>query len=161
MYIFTLTDIYGAMPNHRPQGRTARPEASSRKGQFYDSEIEQVFDTSFGELTKRHFMSKLNQCDPKTRFSTVIIDLADSKFSRKSCVCGGQIQILRDGRAVCDNPHCSTVFNDGGNTEGMLKITDKYDSGKIVEVIPRAPPPKNHEKDSMRGMHRFFKACRA
>ena len=149
------------MPTHRPQGRKARADPSSRKGQFYDSEIEHVFDTSFGEITKRDFMSKLSKCDPKTRFSTVLINLTDSKFSRKSCVCGGKIQILGDGRAVCNNPHCSTVFNDGGNTEGMLKITDQYDSGKMDEFVVRdAWVPRKGEHGHSH-LNKFIKAYKA
>jgi hypothetical protein len=149
------------MPNHRPQGRKARAEPSSRMGQFYDSEIEPIFDTTFGKLTKRGFMSKLNKCDSKTKFSTVLIKLTDSKFSRKSCVCGGKIQILGDGRAVCNNPHCSTIFNDGGNTEGMLKITENYDSGKKEEFVVRVAWVPRKGEHGHSHLNKFIKACRA
>lgn len=149
------------MPIDRPHGRKARAEPSSRMGQFYDSNVEAVFDTTLGELTKRGFMSKLNKCDSKTRFSTVLINLADSKFSRKSCVCGGEIHIIRDGRAVCNNPHCSTVFNDGGNTEGMLKITEQYDSGKKEEYVIRSAWSPRKGEHGHSHLNKFIKACRA
>lgn len=130
-------------------------------GQFYDSEIEPIFDTSFGELTKRRFLSKLSKCDSKTQFTTVLIGLKGSKFSRKSCVCGGEILVQGDGRAVCTNPHCSTVFNDGGNTDGMLKITDYYDSGKKEErVVDGDWVPRKGEHGHSH-LNKFVKSCKA
>lgn len=150
------------MPNpYRLHGRKARAEPSSRKGQFYDSPIEPVYKTTIGELTAIDFKKKLHTLDSETKFSTVKEKPSCMRFSRKSCACGGQIRTHGDGRAVCSNPSCSTVFNDGGNIEGFLKVTNHYSDGRIAEIIPRAPPPKNHDNDSMRGMHRFLKACRA
>lgn len=110
------------------------------------------------------FRAKFNNSTPEDKFSMVKIKISNSRFSRRSCACGGAIQILPDGRAVCKL--CSTVFNDGGNTKdengnSLLKTTFHYPDGTIKEIIPRAPPPKNHIKDSMRGMHKFLKACRA
>jgi hypothetical protein len=146
----------------RLHGRKARAEPSSRKGQYYDSPIEPVFSTSLGNLTECDYRAKLDRMDPVKRFSMVRNnDLVDSKFSRKSCVCGGKIKIQSDGKAICNNPHCSTVFNDGGNTEGMIQVTDHYDSGKTEVTIHVDPPPRNPDKDFMRGMHKFQKACRA
>jgi len=123
------------MSVHRPQGRKARAEPSSRKGQFYDSPIEPVYKTTLGELTVLDFRKKLNTLDSETKFSTVKEKPSCMRFSRKSCACGGKIQIHGDGRAVCTNPNCSTVFNDGGNIEGMLKVTNHYSDGRAIVVV--------------------------
>ncbi len=113
----------------------ARPEASSRKGQYYDSPIEKVYKTTLGELTILDFRQKLNNLDSETKFSTVKEKPSCMRFSRKSCTCGWEIQTRRDGRAVCNNPNCSTVFNDGGNIEGMLKVTNHFSDGRTIEVV--------------------------
>ena len=105
------------------------------------------------------FRSKFNNSSPESRFSMVKLKLYGSRFSRKSCICGGKIEIKGDGRACCNL--CNVVFNDGGNTDGLVKVTHFNSDGTKEEIIPRAPPPKNHSKDSMRGMHKFLKACRA
>lgn len=142
------------------QGRPARAERSSRAKQFYDSEIEPVFDSDLGELTAREFKSKFSNSPKSVQFYSSKGNPKTTRFGRKSCACGGPIQYHADGRAVCG--HCNTVFNDGGNIDGLLKITYKYDDKRPdVIKIPSAPPPKNQEKDHMRGMHRFIGACRA
>lgn len=147
------------MPSHRPQGRMARPEASSRKGQFYDSPIEPVYNTTLGELSVLDFKKKLNTLDSETKFSSVKETPSCMRFSRKSCACGGKIQTHGDGRAVCNNPQCSTVFNDGGNTtdehgKSLLKVTIHYSDGRITE----APPPLKMYDRSNRDFYRTAKA---
>jgi hypothetical protein len=130
LYKRTNEDV--TMPSHRPQGRMARAEPSSRKGQYYDSNIEAVFHTDLGDITAREYRAKLDRKDSVERFSFVRKNnLVDSKFSRKSCTCGGKINIQADGKAICNNSSCSTVFNDGGNIEGMIQVNEKYDSGRI------------------------------
>lgn len=135
IYINSQNILRGMSGPYRPRGRTARPEASSRKGQFYDSPIEPVYKTTLGELTVLDFKRKLNTLDLETKFSAVKEKPSCMRFSRKSCACGGKIHMNGDGRAVCTNPQCSTVFNDGGNIEGMLKVTNHYSDGRTVEVV--------------------------
>jgi hypothetical protein len=118
------------MPNHRLQGRTARPEASSRKGRFWDTEIEPVFEGPNGNFTAKDFYSQFGNASKLNRG-----EAKATRFGRRSCACGGKIDIHADGKAICNNPHCSTVFNDGGNTEGMIQVTDIYDSGKKEVLV--------------------------
>lgn len=134
----------------------ARPEASSGKGQYYDSPIEPVYKTTVGELTVLDFKKKLSTLDSETKFSTVKEKPSCMRFSRKSCSCGGQIYIHGDGRAFCNNPDCSTVFNDGGNIldedgNPLLRVTNRYSDGRITE----APPPRKRTKSDM---HRIMRA---
>jgi hypothetical protein len=150
------------MPSHRPQGRTARPEASSRKGQFYDSDINAVFHTDLGDLTARDYRAKLNRMESTERFSMVRQnDLVDSVFSRRSCVCGGKVNILSDGKAVCGNPSCSTVFNDGGNIEGMVQVTDIYDSGKKDSKILNSKWVPRKGEHGHSHLNKFVAECKA
>jgi hypothetical protein len=128
---------------------------SSRAGSFYDSPIEPVFHTSIGELTPTEFKAKLEAFDPETRFDTAKKGTPSCmRFSRKSCVCGGKIKILNDGRAVC--AECNTVFNDGGSTmaedgNSLLKVTHRYSDGRVTV----APPRRKRTKSDM---HRIMRA---
>lgn len=154
VFIYFSCGLY-TMPTHRPQGRKARAEPSSRMGQFYDSPIERVFSTSLGELTLSDFKRRLDSFNPEARFNVVKGKKPlCMRFSRKSCACGGHIQIHGDGRAVCTNPQCSTVFNDGGNIDGFLKVTNHYSDGRNTD----APPPRKMYDRSNREFYRAAKA---
>jgi hypothetical protein len=56
-------------------------------------------------------------------------------YTRRACSCGGEIEFDKD-KAVCKN--CSTVFNDGGNTDGMVISTKVFFDGHHES----APPPR-------------------
>jgi len=106
-------------------------------------------------MTASEYLSRKQLCgDPKERFSMYLGKPLKSVYSQRSCACGGMIKQLNDGKAVCSNPHCSVVFNDGGNTEGLVLIEKIYSDGKRET----APPPGyklTHMPKS------FIKACKA
>ena len=138
----------------------ARAEASNREAQIYDSQIEPVFRGPLGDLTARDFKELYNNSDPSTRFDLDHGRPLCMKFSRKSCRCGGEIKIHSDGRAVCRK--CSTIFNDGGNIEGCLVITDHYSDRRITKPrniktkwVPRMGKASGHSHTN-----KFIKACR-
>jgi hypothetical protein len=138
----------------------ARAEASSREAQIYDSQIEPVFRGPLGDLTARDFKTLYNHSDPSSRFDLDPGRPQCMKFSRKSCACGGKIQIRSDGRAVCRN--CNIVFNDGGNIEGCLVITDHYSDRRPTE--PRVVKTNWVPRKGATGhshLNKFLKACRA
>lgn len=129
----------------KSQGRPGRVGRSSNVGRFWDSQVEPIFETTEGKIPLSVFRERFNTSNPKTRFSMVKIKQDGSLFSRKSCICGGNITIQSDGKAVCD--HCKTVFNDGGNTDGMLVITRHYSDGRSNDVVmPKTKPPPKEEK---------------
>jgi hypothetical protein len=105
------------------------------------------------------FRSKFNNSDSETRFSMVKLYYDGSRFSRKSCVCGGKIEICRDGRAVCEL--CNTVFNDGGNTEGLIKVTNHYSDGTKEELEPKTAWEPRKGEHGHSHLNKFIKACRA
>lgn len=152
-------------------GRTAHSTRSARQDSSWDSDIAALHDTSEGVMTRREYLAKKQRtADPKRQFSMYLGPKRGSRFSRQTCSCGGRIAVWPDGRAVCNNPKCSTVFNDGGQLSdnedgglgsGNIATTYHYSDGSKKEVMPKKPPPRKHEKDSMRGMHRFIEACRA
>lgn len=139
----------------RTPGRSAHSTRSARNSCRWDSEIEPLFDTSEGVMTRKQYLARKQRADPKAQFSMYLGPPKDMRYSRRTCACGGEIKFTPDGlKAVCSNPRCSTVFNDGGNTEGMVLTTHIYPDGRKEA----APPPK---KMWDRNTNKFFKAIKA
>ncbi len=128
--------------NSRFSGRFAHEGRSANMSRFYDTQVEPIFETTEGKMPLSEFRERFNNSDSKTQFSMAKIKQDGSLFSRKSCVCGGHITIQSDDKAVCDR--CKTVFNDGGNIEGLLIVTRHYSDGRPNEVVmPKIKPPPN------------------
>jgi len=133
--------------------------SSSKVGQSYDSEIEGVYEGSLGELTDREFKAKFSNSDHSTRFAMDKGIPKCMRFRRTSCACGGKILIESDGKAVCDL--CKTIFNDGGNVEGLRKVTSIYSDGRKEEaVLDHSWEPRKGEHGHSH-LNKFIKACRA
>jgi hypothetical protein len=139
----------------RFQGRTAHATRSARQDCFWDADIAALHDTSEGIMTRQEYLIRKQRiADPKQQFSMYLGPTKGSRFARRACSCGGRIAVWPDGRAVCDNPKCSTVFNDGGNTEGFVQVTYHYSDGRKEA----APPPRKMYDRSNRDFYRAAKA---
>lgn len=143
----------------RFSGRAAHVTRSHRQDCLYDTEIEALYNSSEGKISRREYLSRRQKADIKAQFSMYLGDPVDSRFSRRTCACGSNIKFLPDGKAVCSNSHCSTVFNDGGNTfddeeRSLIKFTHIYADGKQVP----APPPRKMYDRKDRGFFRAIKA---
>ena len=135
-----------AAKKSRFRGRTARITRSSRQDSNWDSEPEVIYSTSQGAMTRRQYLAARQRSDVKSQFSMYLGEAKDTVYSRRDCTCGGRILYLPDGKAVCQNPHCSTVFNDGGNTEdeegnSLVRVTRIFGDGHQEA----APPPEKHK----------------
>ena len=140
-----------AAKRSRFRGRTARITRSSRQDSNWDSEPEAIYSTSQGAMTRRQYLAARQRSDVKSQFSMYLGEAKDTVYSRRDCTCGGRILYLPDGKAVCQNPHCSTVFNDGGNTEGLVQVTRIFGDGHH-EAIP--PPGERGHKTDMHSIMR-------
>ncbi len=101
------------MPSHRPQGRTARPEASSREGCFWDTEFETVFSLPDNSIT-----TKTDYFNAHGTTSKLGHEVINQIYARRFCEeCHRVVQfkpeIQVDYRGYAHCPICSTIFNDG------------------------------------------------
>jgi hypothetical protein len=139
------------------RGRSAHSTRSSRQGASWDSTHQAVYDTPKGRITKtQYFNIRQRTAEGKGVPSKLALgDKVDTVYTHRECICGGVIQHLPDEKAVCSNPHCSTVFNDGGNTEGMVRATLIFGDGHREN----APPPKKMFDRNSR--HSYLRSNRA
>jgi hypothetical protein len=114
---------------------------------------------------QEYFVRKQRIADPKQQFSMYLGPTKGSRFARRTCSCGGRIAFFPDGRAICSNPKCSTVFNDGGQLiagdnkdlglgSGKVNVTYYYSDGRKEA----APPPRKMYDRSNRDFYRAAKA---
>lgn len=126
------------------RGRAAHVGRSSRQNSAWDTPIEAIYETVQGNVTKSQYLAARQRASTKERFSMVLGNLTDSVFTRRSCSCGGDIRYGKDGKAVCTNPSCSTIFNDGGNTDGLIKVTKFYSHSNRTDIsVDRCVKPRN------------------
>ena len=124
----------------KPRGRVAHEGHKSKVGMSWDTEILPVFKSSIGDVTIPEFRSKFQKAPKDEQFSMYIGEPLTSRYGRKTCACGGKINLKGDGFAVCSL--CDTIFNGGGNTDNLLITTYKYDDGRPdVVVMPSTKPP--------------------
>lgn len=145
---------------HYPTGRAARATRSSRSGSRWDGEIEPVYSGINGDedLTPRQIMQKKQRLDPVRRFDFCEGHPKCMVYTIRSCVCGGEIHFLPDNRAVCNK--CQTVFNDGGNTDGLVIATSIFSDGrKETTISNRQWSPRKGEHGHSH-INKFIKACK-
>ena len=147
---------------------TEAPSCSGQPGRSWDGEIEPVYSTSVGVMTKAQYLGRKQRVrDPAIRFDMFLGDPVDCAYPRRSCLCGGKIEMIR-GKAVCQNPHCSTIFNDGGNTTQILEngeeasmvvTTRVFDDGHKEVSHPAIYNPRK-TKDGYSHLRRFISSCK-
>lgn len=103
------------MPNHRPQGRKARAEPSSRDGCFWDTEYETIISLPNNSLT-----TKTDYFNNHGLTSKLGYQVRNQIYLRRRCEeCGvalhlsegPEIGVDHRGYAYC--PICHTIYNDG------------------------------------------------
>ena len=106
------------------QGRSARPEASSRIGQDWDTEIQPIFSRSGNNYTAEQYYRRFGN-------STLGRDESPgtSYTSRKHC--GQDLKLDNHGFAYCRT--CFKVFNSGNPQDGDKPVS--------IPIIKEWGPP--------------------
>jgi hypothetical protein len=101
------------MLNHRPQGRMARPEASSREGRYWDTEFETIFSLPDNSITTK--TDYFNVHGLTSKLGHEVINQVYARRFCEECHKVGQLksEIQSDHRGYAHCPICSTIFNDG------------------------------------------------